>query len=502
MIKLNFVYTPKEPEKIESCLKELDKYAVSCGGDILENSALPEQLLNRVKTEHWSLVDDSVNHVNLDFVLENLSDAELLHVFNELNRVCCDGALIEIKSHHPKVLPESLVNGAHGLNDRKLRVLDAQFRKLNPQALSEVYGASALDSNPLQVEFNWEFLNFNLHLSAGAVQYINAQHLTELSAILHAVSQDPMMLQYSEVSMVVHKVPGRVFGRVSFPSVPPFIMSLYSLETSQFVSRLVKTHGRFEVEETTLLFSILDAMHAKRQRSGVEGHLKIANIGANLGWYALVSTMGRDFVKVDAFEPTPDTVEKLQQSIHLNNLESKITVYPIALSDAKGTCELFVDKQNAGSNSLREAKTEGHDIGQVLQIEADTMDNIYLTQPREAWPDILVMDVEGHEQKVLDGAQQMLAEHRDDKSWRPVIFAEFSPSLMVLRGECTYYRDLTENFDYRAFILEHGKLNSLIPITPDEIEKQYELLKENNPSDRHFDLVLLPSKVLDILNIK
>lgn len=32
MIKLNFVYTPKEPEKIESCLKELDKYAVSCGG--------------------------------------------------------------------------------------------------------------------------------------------------------------------------------------------------------------------------------------------------------------------------------------------------------------------------------------------------------------------------------------------------------------------------------------------------------------------------------------
>lgn len=73
---------------------------------------------------------------------------------------------------------------------------------------------------------------------------------------------------------------------------------------------------------------------------------------------------------------------------------------------------------------------------------------------------------------------------------------------MVLRGECTYYRDLTENFDYRAFILEHGKLNSLIPITPDEIEKQYELLKENNPSDRHFDLVLLPSKVLDILNIK
>lgn len=34
MIKLNFVYTPKEPEKIGFCLKELDKYTVSCGGGV------------------------------------------------------------------------------------------------------------------------------------------------------------------------------------------------------------------------------------------------------------------------------------------------------------------------------------------------------------------------------------------------------------------------------------------------------------------------------------
>lgn len=180
MITLNFIYTPQMLEKIESCLKELDQYAVSIGKNwgVLENSTPPEQLLNRVKIEHWPLADDSVNHVNLDYVLENLQDAELLHVFSELNRVCCDGALIEIKAHHPKVLAESLINGAHALNDRKLRVLDAQFRKLNPQALLEAYSLSSLESIPLFVQskmqsedqFNWEFLNFNLQLSALAVR--------------------------------------------------------------------------------------------------------------------------------------------------------------------------------------------------------------------------------------------------------------------------------------------------------------------------------------------
>lgn len=456
-------------------------------------------LLAALKQEHWPLADNTVSHVQLGFVVERLDDEVWLHTVQELNRVCCDGALIHVILQHPKRIVDIKLHEhtAHALNNVKFLALSHNFRTANPQLLVSQYDAASLERYPVTVD--WENNTFSLKFTAGAVEFMAQHNITQMQQQIQAVAANPILLEYGESWMIVHKNAGQNYGVVSYPNVDPFVMHLYPLDTEQFVSRLVKQHGMFETSETSCVLAVMQQLFNKKKKQAIAAdslevhpYIKLANIGANLGWYALVSAQAFPWIKVDAFEPTPETVEKFRHSVELNGLESRISIHPIALSNEKTTCQLFVDGRNAGSNSLMEAKTENHVISYVIEIPADTLDNMYLSRPFDEWPDVIVMDVEGHEQKVLDGAQGMLdyqSEHGE--CWRPAIFAEFSPSLMKLRGDCTYYRDLIQKFGYRAFQIDSKKMNSFIDLSLEQLEQVYVHLKDNNLNDLHIDLVLL-----------
>lgn len=447
-------------------------------------------LKSALMQEHWPLEDQSVGQVKLFFVTEMLNDTEWLHVINELNRVCCDGALIDVRAHHPQQIPNCDYKRGHALNNAKFKLLDRAFRKAHPDLLAQSYGFNDPENSPLQVD--WECIRFDLKMQPNAIELLNQKGITEPNQVLATVAQNAILLDYGEAFCIVHKQPGHNFGLVKLFDIEPFVMSIYPLDKAQYVSRLVKEYGAFEVEESSCALAVAEMLLNIKEKQGLPKTLKFANIGANLGWYSLLLAQANALVKVDAFEPTPDTVAKFQESVTLNSFEDRIKIYPIALSDEKGVCKLFVDENNAGSNSLMEATTECHNISQVIEIPADTLDNTYLSQPFSEWPDLIVMDVEGHEQKVLDGAKGMFAyQGPQGERWRPAVFAEFSPSLMTLRGKCTYYRDLV-NMGYKAYNIAHGKLRSLEAMSVDALDASYEELKDNNPNDKHFDLVLLP----------
>lgn len=484
MINLSFAVNQEAQMDMEQLLA---KFAL--------DPALPfaDRVMAALKTEHWPFDDNSVGSVSLDFVLEDLDDHSLLHVISEINRICCDGALVWIKAHHVSACASKNIHSLHAFNVPKLQAFNAKNRAAHPDLVKANFSAEALQEHKLEI--NWEVLDSTAQLNLSKIDSLPQDIPQDIpqAQILGFLDQHPEYMEYLCLGLAVYKEDKSFFGMVKLPNVPKFLMSLYPLDSSQFVSRLIRTSNCFEVEETVLVLSILEKIAKSRAAQGINEPIKLANIGANLGWYALVCAKKYPFVHVDAFEPTPDTVAKLRQNTQINSLEDRVKIYPIALSDSKATCDLFVDGNNAGSNSLHQATGDAHQITKVIQIETDSMDNIYLEQPMSTWPSVIVMDVEGHEQKVLDGAAKMFAHQEQKKVWRPVIFAEFSPSLMVLRGECTYYKDLVQNFGYKLYVIAHGQKDLLQPVTIDEIASHYERLKENNPGDAHFDLVLIPS---------
>ncbi|MEA2622411.1 MAG: hypothetical protein QOH61_1321 [Chloroflexota bacterium] len=173
----------------------------------------------------------------------------------------------------------------------------------------------------------------------------------------------------------------------------------------------------------------------------------VADVGAHRGVYAdrlsrLVGRQGR----VHAFEPNPDGRRVLEAvARHRGNL----TIHPTALSDRAGTATLMrpvtdgerVDAMGSLSNPVVEAAP--HDS---LEVPVARLDDELASEPGRVA--LVKIDVEGHEQSVLQGAEGLLA------SSRPFLVMEIEQRHRT--------QPLAETFDwllsrgYAGFVLVRG----------------------------------------------
>lgn len=433
--------------------------------------------------------DNSVCAVKLHYVLETLgsdvSHPSLSSFLKELYRVCRHGAVIEICANHANFLsghmvPEvaNIVNEKFLLNFDKTQASQISHKNYLPFALKH--------------DVDFKLIKTTQEFSIGAKQFLNnGQPKTAEDFI--SVFSDPNAVEYCTYYLMCNKrnpedLSPDLYAVTHWPDIPNFAMRLYDLNRgSMFGSRGIKTYGVWEPHVTTSFNFILQRLDVKNTP------VVFANIGANLGWYTLFAAISTKNFKVDAFEPTPETLDILNENIELNDVKDRVHVHTIALSDSKGEAEFFIDNDNAGSNSLmlfeegkaeQQARNKGVEGHQVIKVKTDTLDSVYLNQPRDKWPTVILMDVEGHEQKVLDGAKELF-----NKGFRPIILVEFSPVLMKLRGACTYYSDLISKFGYSAFITNH----ELTAISKEELDAYYKELSSNNAEGSHLDLLFMPN---------
>jgi FkbM family methyltransferase len=140
------------------------------------------------------------------------------------------------------------------------------------------------------------------------------------------------------------------------------------------------------------------------------------DIGANHGYFsilaaALVGAGGR----VASFEPNPAVFAQLETHVTLNRFESRITLVPLALSDVPDAAARFFVSQ-AADNSGFSSLTPGEETLQsgnlsdahTIPVRVDTFDR-WFTSSGLTSIDLLKVDVEGAEAKVIAGMKQTLA---------------------------------------------------------------------------------------------
>jgi FkbM family methyltransferase len=132
----------------------------------------------------------------------------------------------------------------------------------------------------------------------------------------------------------------------------------------------------------------------------------VYDIGANVGFYSLlaakcVGSTGRVF----AFEPLPENLSYLRRHVALNGL-ANATVCPVAVSDVAGVLH-FTPGKNRSTGHL--------DVAGDLEVKALSLDDFVIVE-KNPHPQIIKIDVEGAEVRVLRGAQRVLETHR------PLIF--------------------------------------------------------------------------------
>ena len=153
------------------------------------------------------------------------------------------------------------------------------------------------------------------------------------------------------------------------------------------------------------------------------------DVGANIGFY---STAMGSFVKsagaqgrLLSFEPHPGNFGRLLSNLSLNNLESVVSCFQLALSDAPGTMDLVLREdfaQGSGTGNASIATNKAFDRGfTTVEISAIPLDQ-FIDQEQLIGAKIgfIKVDIEGHEDSFLTGARDTIRTHE------PVLLLEIN----------------------------------------------------------------------------
>ena len=150
-----------------------------------------------------------------------------------------------------------------------------------------------------------------------------------------------------------------------------------------------------------------------------KGSEVIFDIGANAGIFSLAAAASNPTAVIHAFEPTPEIAAHLRQTIQQNHLEDRIFVHECAVSLKSGTAYLNVFNDGSDNEGMNFISTEKRSevTRDVPVISVDD----FCKQQEILKVDLIKIDVQGNEHRVLGGAKKLL-----DRRDLPTIFTELN----------------------------------------------------------------------------
>lgn len=438
-----------------------------------------------LNTMPWPIADNSVSSAKLIYSLEMPHDNKsVLDLMIELYRVCADGALVEIRVHSPLYLRAlDFPYQFNVITDRTLRFFDRDIRESMQQdpALQFLIPTKS-DGSPLDV--NFKLLKHELALSPQFTARVQGKEFKDNNEFNQALNSDPNAIRFQTFFLAAQKDSNHHFALANTANLPSFAVRIQDPQLNRYGTlALIKT-GAWNAKMDNTFVQILSRM--AQHKSEYQQELHFTSVGSNIGWYPLLATLAADNVRVECFEPDPNCVEILKHNMELNDVAGRVNVSAVALSDKTGQSALYVNKQANGADSL----VKESDSDEQIQVECNTLDNIYLNQDSANWPSLLMMDTLGHEHHVFAGARGMF-----ERGYRPVIISEFNPKLLDLNGECTFHHELVEKYEYTPYIINTSNQdNSTLFRTDIEfLDKAFEEIRKDKNTNIQLNLVFVPS---------
>jgi len=183
------------------------------------------------------------------------------------------------------------------------------------------------------------------------------------------------------------------------------------------------------------------------------------DVGANIG--LISGNLLRSFpsAKFYLFEPNPDLTRRLTS---LFTAMSNVSITETALSDRNARARLNIVPRHSAISTLSSTQNAGA-IG--IDVELQTGDH-FLSTHSESAPDLIKIDVEGHEVEVLQGCQKLIATHKPVIIFEHLFLSDDSLKSLVPPGyDLFYIHDksgvLSPNLDRRcshnAALIPSGK---------------------------------------------
>ncbi len=157
------------------------------------------------------------------------------------------------------------------------------------------------------------------------------------------------------------------------------------------------------------------------------------DIGACVGCYSLYPALKG--VTVIAFEPSPGNYYLLSKNIEINALDLFIEAYNIAFTNTTGLGIFYMSDTELGSAG-HNFGVDGNDTRVALGTIGYTID-YFIEQFKPPFPQYIKIDVDGIEDRIIEGASETLKDSRLES-----ILIEVDTSKSYYRVMCSKLKDL------------------------------------------------------------
>ena len=192
------------------------------------------------------------------------------------------------------------------------------------------------------------------------------------------------------------------------------------------------------------MFYVLNLLKSKR---------RFLDIGANVGIYSF--HFRNIFKNIDAFEPLNEISYRLH---HFQN--EFLKVHDVALSNKSGELQLYIPYRNEKPIASLASLEKKYCKCEVRTVEVNTLDNYDFDDV-----DLIKIDVEGHEQSVIEGANKVI------KKNMPLLIIEIEHRHIKNNIEEVFQSVLDLN--YFGFFLKNNQLTPLDKFNYELNQKQY-----------------------------
>lgn len=134
------------------------------------------------------------------------------------------------------------------------------------------------------------------------------------------------------------------------------------------------------------------------------------DVGANTGFYSLLTCAASPRCAVHAFEPLPQAVMRLRMNVEASHFGSRVRIVQMAVADSVSELPLFIPRHSFGSvvemSASLSASFRSEHVGSVV-VKTVTLDSFVAEQGLQG-RFLIKIDVEGQELNVLRGASKLL----------------------------------------------------------------------------------------------
>ena len=152
------------------------------------------------------------------------------------------------------------------------------------------------------------------------------------------------------------------------------------------------------ISHTLIMFGKRELEHRYILQQVLKSDMTVLDIGANIGYYVLIESKYINTGKIIAVEPVPSNIETLKKNLELNKVQNVYTIEG-AVSSSSGEKEFHLSNMSNLGTFHPVGTAKKYLAGDTLKVSTCTVRDI---AEKYGIPDLLRMDVEGHEVSILN----------------------------------------------------------------------------------------------------